>query len=268
MKFLVVGNATQETVRRDHDGRTRHHTGGVGAIMARELALAGADVTFLTTAPPGQATKRIENALESLGAACRIVPGDPPQSQESRVTIHVRDGQPVRANGKWGRMGGLKAPIREMAPDFDWILTSLNPSMPDLHTLLEHGKRIVTNATTNRLAPRMLELKGQCAATMNHRESGHIMAAIGRGNPDDMPEHIGAKLVLLTKGSRGMEILRPGQKPHRSPAPTPPRDTDFIGAGDAATAGLAYALAHRLELTSTIGTFVTSLMQRNAEAYR
>ena len=44
--------------------------------------------------------------------------------------------------------------------------------------------------------------------------------------------------------------------------------TDFIGAGDAATAGLVYALAHRLDLKETVDEFIKNLMERNAKGYR
>ena len=36
-RFLVVGNMVDEQVQRE-DGRTRHHIGGVGGIMARNWA--------------------------------------------------------------------------------------------------------------------------------------------------------------------------------------------------------------------------------------
>lgn len=268
MKFLVIGNAVQEAVRREEDGNCRYHTGGVGAIMARELALAGSEVTFLTTAPAGAPTKRIKDRMGQYGASCRIVPGDPPQQNESKVTIHVSHGRPVRATGQWARMGGLREHIEELAPKHDYTLTSMNPRLEDLKEALERSNRLITNATTNRLAKTLPELKGQYAATMNQAECQSVMQALSQGQPEHLPNHMGAQLVMVTQGAQGKTILKPDEPPSHTPAPTPQKNTDFVGAGDAATAGLAYALAHDLNIHETVDRFVTSLMERNAQGYR
>ena len=52
--FLVIGNAVSETVTRTEDGAVRAQAGGVGAITARELPLARADVTLPTTHYPAR----------------------------------------------------------------------------------------------------------------------------------------------------------------------------------------------------------------------
>lgn len=267
-KFLVIGNAVNETVRRNSDASWRSHAGGVAAIMARELALAGADATILTTAPEGAPTKRLRNMLERNNVTCHIIPGNPPQHDESTVTIHVQNGQPAQARGKWARMGGILQEITDMAPEYDMVLMSMNLSKAEMQTALQKAPKLVANATTTKNAPKLLDLKGQFAATMNQHEMEAVMATMGRGDPTHMPEHLEAEHVLITSGARGKTLIQRGQKAHWTPAVPVPQHTDFIGAGDAATAGLAYALAHELPLTQTIDQFITSILQRNAEGYR
>ena len=98
--FLVIGNAVSETVTRTEDGAVRAHAGGIGAIMARKLPLAGADVTLLTTALPGPALNDVREPLVTAGAKLNANTGDPPQRIHGRVHIRCRHGEFAGASGE------------------------------------------------------------------------------------------------------------------------------------------------------------------------
>ena len=151
--FLVIGNAIDETVARTEDGAIRTHAGGVGAIMARELARHSAHVTLLTTALPGPALERIRSHMARTGAELVAEPGHPPQRSHAQVRIRCRRGEFAGASSQWARMGGLARRIQEMAPSFDVTLISLNLLPEDLETALSCSRSIVANATSPKLAP-------------------------------------------------------------------------------------------------------------------
>ena len=230
--FLAVGNAVDETVTRTEDSAFRSHAGGVGAIMARELARRGADVTLLTTALPGPTLERISNHLAQAGAKLEAEPGHPPQRVHAQVHIRCRGGEFAKASGQWARMGGLSHRIREMAPYLDVTLVSLNLLPEDLETALSCSRRLVANATSPKLAPRLLKLKGQAAATLNVRELGTIHSRLtGKPSPASLPQAMTADMVLLTKGRRGMTLYRKDAPATSAAAPEVPPGTDFVGAG-------------------------------------
>lgn len=266
--FLVVGNAVDETVTRTEDGAIRGHAGGVGAIMARELARRGTDVTFLTTALPGPALDRIRSHLVDAGVRLEAVPGNPPQREHAQVRIRCRRGEFAGASGNWARMGGLEDAIIELAPAADITLVSLNLMSNDLEAALRHSQALVTNATSPKLAPRLLKLLGQAAATLNTRELGALRSRLKQQpSPEELPAAIGADEVLLTRAARGMSLYRRDAPALTAPAPPVPAGADFIGAGDAATAGIAWALATRTDPLQTAREFITALLEHNAGSY-
>ena len=57
-----------------------------------------------------------------------------------------------------------------------------------------------------------------------------------------MRRRLNAQWLLVTRDAAGWLLANPGRVSRHPAAPVPP-DTDFIGAGDSATAGLLYALA-------------------------
>ena len=267
-RFLVIGNAVNETVTRTEDGAVRRHAGGVGAIMARELALAGGDVTLLTTALPGKPLEKIREHLTEGGVTLDAHAGNPPQQKHAEVQIRCRRGEFAGASGQWARMGGLGRHIACTAPDYDMTLVSLNLAPADLQTALKHSRRLVANATAPKLAPRLLKMKGLTAATLNTRELGEMRAQSRAGmKADQIPIALEAGHVLLTRGAKGMSLLT-NETANDIAAPPVPAGSDFIGAGDAATAGLAWALATGSDPLETASRFVTSVLERNAGSYR
>ena len=266
--FLVIGNTVAETVTRTEDGAVRVHAGGVGAIMARELALAGADVTLLTTALPGPSLDDVRQHLAAAGAKLDANTGDPPQRMHGQIQIRCRRGEFAGASGEWVRMGGLGRRIAEIAPNYDMTLVSLNLMPGDLQMALKHSRQLIANATSPKLATRLLKMKGLTAATLNSRELGAVRAQVhSKLKAEDTPHILGAENVLLTKGARGMSLYT-ADTIHDIDAAPVPAGTDFVGAGDAATAGLAWALANGLHPLDTAAAFVRTILDRNARSYR
>lgn len=268
MRYLVVGNALTETIVRSEDGAKRTHIGGVGAIMARELAQAGADVTLLTTAPAGWPADVISAALTVTGVTAVVVPGDPPQLKESGATITTRKGGPIRAQGAWPRMGGISREITRMAPEFDWTLVSLTLRAEDLTAASRSSRDLAVNATSKGLAPMTVNMTRKSVCTMNQIEAAQIVRAAGARGPTELPEALGADTVMVTRGARGRTLYRRGQEPETSEPVPVPEGADFIGAGDAATAGLVAALACRLDVGETVDRYIAALLERNAAAFR
>ena len=166
-------------------------------------------------------------------------------------------------------MGGLASRIHDLAPNFDVTLISMNLLQEDLATALASARRLVANATSPKLAPRLLRLKGQAAATLNTRELGAVRARLRtRPTPKELPQTFGADAVLLTKGPNGMTLYQDEAPPQTVPAKAPPAGTDFVGAGDAATAGLAWALAHGDDPMANAARFIAAVLKRNAASYR
>ena len=267
MRYLVVGNALTETIIRSEDGANRIHIGGVGAIMARELAEAGADVTLLTTAPAGWPADEIRAALTVTGVTAVVVPGDPPQAKQSGATITTRKGGPIRAQGSWSRMGGIRREITRMAPEFDWTLVSLTLRADDLTAAAVSSRNLAVNATSKGLAPMTVSTARKSVCTMNQIEAAQIVRAVGARGPTELPEALDTGTVMVTRGARGRTIYRRGQEPETSEPVPVPEGTDFIGAGDAATAGLVMALACGLDVGETVDRSITALLERNAAAF-
>ena len=269
MKFLVIGNAVEETIVRKETGQTRTHIGGVGAIMARELALSGedAEVTFLTTATPGQPSRNIARQLSELGIFTNVMNGRPPQIRRAQARIVTQRGNPVSAKGDWPPMPSITPAVTRMARQNDWTIITANLTGQDLQAAAANCNNLAANATSKHHVLKLPRIQPLGAATMNQAEAATLMAHMGLRTARELREALGLQTLMITHGASGRTVHQAGEEPRKYPAPPAPPQTDFIGAGDAATAGLVYALAHGLDTGPTVDRFILKLMERNAEAY-
>ena len=265
MKYLVVGNAQMETITQSETGLSRDHVGGVGAIMARELALAGAQVTLITTAPAGPATNEIAEALSASGVTPMIVPGNPPQRERGYAHITTQNGGPKSARGGWPRMGGLNSHLSSMKAD--WTLTALHAAPQDLSALSRMNGKNAVNATSKKHVKLMTHIWNQTIYTMNEAEARALIKEIDIDRLEDLPRALGAETVMVTRGRYGRITYTHGKDTQWHDAVPVPEGTDFIGCGDAATAGLVFATAEGLDQEETVDRFITDLMERNRLAY-
>ena len=75
-------------------------------------------------------------------------------------------------------------------------------------------------------------------------------------------------LPLSALGRRGRAVHHADGSAKTHPALPAPAGVDFIGAGDAATAGLALALSQGLDLEETVDQAISGLLERNAGGYQ
>ena len=125
------------------------------------------------------------------------------------------------------------------------------------------GQRHVAEA-----GPRLLKLKGQAAASRNTRELGAIRSRLKeQPRPELLPQAMGTDMVLLTKGSRSMTLYRQDAPADNAPAPPVPPGADFVGAGDATTADLAWAMATGEDHLKCAMASVAALLRHSADSY-
>ena len=265
-KFLVVGNVMEETVTTE-DGRTRQQVGGVGGIMARELARAEANVTLLAPVTPTQ-QERLNEALTTLGLTAILADGRPPAIREGTARISVRNGEPTATKGHFPVPGSIAQEIRDIRKDYDMVLCSLYLDVNDLSALAGTGGNIIANATTKGMVPRLGRMRGITAATMNQAEL-QALARRMRFDPDDNPaQKMGISRIFVTEGANGRtDFWMNGNRRHL-PAIRVPTGADFIGAGDALTAGYAFAIANGLSTDQTMDKFLEKLLDYNAASYQ
>ena len=271
MKFLVIGNSVEEIVTRSETGRHRVHIGGVGAIMARELALSAPDehVTFLTIAAPGRPTDNIKIGMAMNGVNQVSIPrAYRTLTRKSRARITTTGGNPVSAKGDWPPMPSISPDIPGLAAVHDWTLITANLAPQDLEKAAAHSKNLAINATTKHHAKGILAVDNPSVVTMNSQEASLLAASLGTHPGPGLKKATHARTLMITMGAKGRVIYHLDDEPRHAPAPKPPSGTDFIGAGDAATAGLVYAIAHRLDIDATVDRFILNLLQRNALAYQ
>ena len=268
MSYLVIGNAINETVIRTEDGAKRRHTGGVGAIMARELALNGQEVTFLTTAPTGTAAREMEKDLAKGRLRPVIVPGNPAQRVDGKVQVQVTKGEPVTFFGHRPRMTGLAEEIRQLAPLHEWTLIALTLTDQDLAAVSSLANNLAVNATAKQLVHRIKKVPRLAALTMNRNEYALLAkTGISHAAPEDLPMKFKGATVMITRGARGRSVYAPATPPNHRPAPELAAGTDYIGTGDAATAGLVHAMNAGEDHGELIDAYIRNLGSRNAQGY-
>ena len=269
--FLVIGNALPETiVTAERPQRHRTHLGGMGAIMARELALAGADTTLLTTAPRS-ATRQIERFLESYGVKPHVVNGQPPQTKAGQVTFTTRNGEPIKYAGTFSRPGGLAQEISQLAPNYDRVLVDLTLQPKDLVLLDSLTAKLTLNASTKSRAAMLTHFTKPRIVRMNRQEAATVKRLTKTGSDQELAQRLNASMLLVTEGAEGRTLYTRQDNEESnttSPAQPTPQGTDYIGAGDALTAGLTFADEYRLDPRETMDRFLRDLLVRNAEAYQ
>ena len=103
----------------------------------------------------------------------------------------------------------------------------------------------------------------KAAVTLNRSEAGILRRLTNSGDDVATLAHrLNARWLLITAGAAGW-LLVSGSRVSRHPAVPVPPDTDFIGAGDAATAGLLYALATGKEPAPQIDNAIRRRLEYN-----
>ena len=273
-KFLVIGNVLDEVITRSSDGFTREHVGGVGAIMARELARAGADVTILSTSLSHTIPHYVK-WFEQYGVKLMLTVGNPRQSQQGYAVATARLGQLQYTRSSFPDMGGIALELYEMAGKFDWVLTDVTLMPDELLLLSRLAKNLLVNPNASSVAKRVyVVLKerqgndgGQTVLCMNEHEANILCYEAGVIGVQQLVNQFACRMMVTMEGN-GRVLYLPFDQPRHRSAPSVPEGADFCGAGDSIAAGMAYALSRNLSINHTAGEFVERLMRFNAQSYK
>ena len=248
-RILVIGNAMPEKVRRAETGATALRLGGVGAITARELLRCGLrDVTLLA---PVSSDAPGRTAQELLRQQPYAVIAAPACATVGYTRVLTTAGEPRELDAvyptiAWSEIGAAAADA--LASPYDWVAADCNLDADALAEIARRAPpgRLVINGTAPDRCDRILTTAAypKAAVTLNRREAAVLyhLARIGAGDADALRRRLNAQWLLVTRDAAGWLLANTGRVSPHSAAPVPP-DTDFIGAGDSATAGLLYALA-------------------------
>lgn len=263
---LIIGNAIPETVRRAETGATTLRIGGVGAITAQELHRCGLDVALLTTIShdtPGQTAQNLlrqqpfavhtASAAGTVGYTDVLTTGGEPQELES-----------VYPTISWDE---ISAAAIALIPQYDWVAADCNLDAVALREIARRTPpgRLVINGTAPDRCDRILSAADypKAAVTLNRSEAAILYNLTQTANPDELARQINAQYLLITHDADGWQLASPNGVIARHPAVPAPPDTDFIGAGDAATAGLLYALAAGQPPADHIDPAIARRLQHN-----
>ena len=288
--ILVVGNAIPERVRRAESGAEGLRLGGVGAITAGALAGApgggggaGVAVTLLAVVSDDEAGLTAQELLrQQQGYAVRMAPALGTVGFSRAVTIRGEAQETEETEGvyptiTWGEIGA--AAEEELASSrYDWVAADCNLNGEALFELARRAPagRLVINGTADDRCERILATipysKG--AVTLNRSEAAVLLLRTSiltrgvvnlntvRDDAAALAQRLNAQRLLLTLDAEGWLLAAGGTAVHHRAAAAP-ADSDFIGAGDAATAGLIRALATGAAMAPAIAGAIARRLEGN-----
>ena len=261
--FLVVGTAIPEMVIHKPDGGTRTGLGGVAATMAMALADAGNLVTLLTTMGQGPHSQDLRQLLRDAPFTAMFLNRS---HRNGHAQIETLKGQHSTARGNWPRVTTVAKAAARLAPHHQAILLDCNIAATDLFEILNHPHTLkLINGTTSNACKTVLDprLPPGAILTLNQPETRSLSGKLGKASPEKLLSSCKAAGALLTEGPDGWTYhTDTGQKVHSEAVPVP-RNTDFIGCGDYAAAGLAHAILHGTDIKTTVNDFITTKLNAN-----
>ena len=277
-EILVIGNSLPETLIQGR--RARRQLGGVGAIMAEELRFQGEDPLFLTPVSQNAAQdQNLTQLLQDSGLRYQTIPTRQPAAWSQ---FDLNPGG--RPKGQWPTYGwhDIKAAVLKVLeggwPHSNrWLLLDCSFSTEALGQILRLAQtnrwQVIANGTTKyrckRLGGSALEDCRIHALTLNREEMAVLTQMCGaRPNAPHTVRKMfgGAQYLLNTRDREGWTLYTaPNQELSRPAGPKPPGG-HTLGAGDAATAGLARALLRGLDPAETIQKGIRDRLHYNAES--
>lgn len=263
---LVIGNAIPETVRRAATGASILRIGGVGAITARELHRCGLDVALLTLTSDDAPGRTAQNLLRQQPFAVHTTPS---AGTVGYTNVLTTDGEPQELDCEYPTITWheISAAAIALIPQYEWVAADCNLDATALREIAQRTRqgRLVINGTAPDRCRRILPTTDypKAAVTLNRTEAAILFDLTATGaDAVALARQLNAQHLLITHDADGW-LLVANSIISRHPAVPVPPDTDFIGAGDAATAGLLYALATGQEPASQINPAITRRLQHN-----
>ena len=254
-EVVILGNSLPETLLKGRQ-QTRQ-LGGVGAIMAEELRFQGEDPLFLTPiGRPGPQTAALQQLLADSGLRYEGIPTGQPAAWSQ---FDCNGGRP---RGEWPTYGwhDIKAAVTKVLDggwphSRRWLLLDCSFTTEALGNILRLAQtnrwKVIANGTTKyrckRLGGSAVEPYPLHALTLNREEMAVLTQMCGarRGSPHTVRRMFGkAEYLLNTKDREGWTLYTAPDQERSCPSGGRPPGGHTLGAGDAATAGLAKALIH------------------------
>ena len=266
-QYLVIGTAIIETITHLEDRKSRQDVGGVAGQIATALARHQCDVTLLTsTGRDEQGAKTLESLTEA-GVKTYAVNH---MSSTGWARISTWAGEPTRAQGTWPSLDEIASELAGNLRDVDWILVDCNLSATALNRILGMAAKeqipVTINATTKGKSRLIWETRThpKRLVTMNRDEQLNLMRLSRSNSVSELRENLNSRNVFVSSGAQGWRVDGAKGIHASSPAIPTPADTDYIGCGDYATAGLTHAINAGLPIVETVNRFIETRLQLNA----
>ena len=290
-EIVVLGNSLPETLRRGHRGSCQ--LGGVGAIMAQELTVQGEDPLFLTPVGNGgsavdfhgfatadTAAVELTSLLNDSGLRYQTFP-----TRQKPAWSDFDLSPRGRVRGEWPTYTWLDikaaaTSVLEASRQHGsrWLLLDCSFTTEALGQLLHLAQtyrwKVIINGTTKyrckRLGGNALDGRPLHAVTLNREEMAVLSQMCGaRPNaPHTVRKMFGnAQYLLNTRDKEGWTLYQaPDSETNQPAAPLPPH-AHCLGAGDAATAGLAKALIRDTDPAQAINKAIRDRLRYNAATF-
>ena len=272
-RFLVAGGAVPETVPHHETGCRRYDTGGSAGQMTAALGRHQLNVTLVTTAiacPPGHHSA---SGLKDSGVDVEIG-NDAESAIPGWRFITTKAGEPEHHRGTWACVQNLEELLRRLLPHHDWLLLDCNHAQDNLNAALQMARDLRKPAVLNCTAAQKAERAWQSRhipkrlVSANEKEFRVLVELAGTDDPRQVRESLSSAYLLVTRGLAGWKLYGRLGDDRRSPALDVPPDSDFVGCGHYATAGLCHAMADDLPIVVNVNNYIRMGLKSNRAGVR
>ncbi|HOU16108.1 MAG TPA: carbohydrate kinase family protein [Anaerolineae bacterium] len=254
-------------------GNIRWGWGGVARNIAENLARLGAEVHFVTAVGDDQSGRALLQSLGALGIhtdASIVVPGKPTCSY---VALHHHDKQFWLAFEDMDIMRALTPGhihrLRGLVNTVDMVCIDANLAARTLESLFrltrQYGVPVCADPTTSALAPRLHPYLPDIAVVTPNKEEAEALVGVPFNTPEAISAgtrrlvQLGVNLAVITLGAEGLYYAT-SEESGRLPALVTDI-VDPVGAGDALTAAVAYALLENMSPEEAVRLGLTAATQ-------
>ena len=261
-EILVIGTAERDTIFHTESRRLRQRLGGVGAIVAEELARLGYHVTMLAPLGDDDSGRFAKEALWTLGID-GVYPKVGRSAEYMVCTINGEVKEPTIANfPSWDFEDLASEESLEkliMGSDLVVMDTSLSPNaLMRIAKMATPDFGVVVSDTSSAMFPLVVQTIPSTFISMNDLEVSML------GNMSDTrPKDFDSEHFMITLGPSGWTVRSKG-KWLSAAGPEVPAEADFNGAGDSAAAGLIHSIMSGNDQEKSINSAIRGRLERNA----
>ena len=253
MNMDIGGSASGALRLRDSNpGLVSLRPGGVGRNIAHDLRLLGAEVSLVSAVGDDAFGRALLAGCEALGLDMSMTQVRPRERSSTYLYVNDDGGDMLLAVSDMDIVDRISPQVLEpLLPrlnSFDAVVLDANLSEASLGYLAETlTVPLYADAVSVAKAPKLLRILPELSALKPNRLEAEALT--GESDPERAARQLlrqGVKRVLLTLGEEGM-LAAEGERILRLPR----RKVTVVsttGAGDAATAAMAWADVHGLDL--------------------